>query len=111
MDQSSNLPTDPRALSLADRRALGQLLHAENRHWLERLDALAEPRPDRDLPAFLLATPAFAGLALRIGTARRRRELATATADELDRFVEAYRYYLRTCAGEDVFTGQGRRAS
>ena len=110
MDQP-NLPTDPRNLDLAARRALCQRLQAANRAWSERLAVLAEPRPDRDFPAFLLATPAFAGLAQQIGGARSRRELSTATADELDRFVDAYRYYLRTCAGEDAFAPPNRRAS
>lgn len=107
----SPLPADPRALDLAERRAACQRLHAENRLWLDRLTRLAEPRPERDFPAFLLATPAFRQLAEQLETATSRRDLSTATADEVDRFVDAYRYYLRTCAGEDPFAGQGRRAS
>lgn len=106
-----NDPFDPRSLDLDQRRELCQQMLPQNRAWLERLARLAEPRPDRDFPGFLLATPAFAELSRRIGAAQQRGDLSTAVADELDHFVEAYRYYLRTCAGEDVFSGQGRRAS
>lgn len=106
-----NAPFDPRSLDLDQRRQLCQQLHQQNRAWLERLGQLAEPRPDRDFPGFLLATPAFAELSRRIGAAQRRGDLSTAVADELDHFVEAYRYYLRTCSGEDVFASQGRRTS
>lgn len=110
MDHSNDPPFEPRNLSLAERHDLAQRLHRDNQTWLARLADLAEPKPDRDFPAFLLATPAFADLTARIGNAQHRRELCTAVADELDHFVDAYRYYLRTDAGEDVFSNN-RRAS
>jgi hypothetical protein len=95
---------DPRAIGLAERRATATRMHREQRAWLERLRALVEgPAPGADFPAFLLATPPFAKLALRLGTATTRAELPTETADELERFVDAFRDYLRTDVGEDVF--------
>ena len=57
-----------------------------------------------DFPAFLLATPPFQELANRLLKAKTRSQLPPATADELDWFVAAFRDYLRTCAGEDVFS-------
>jgi len=97
---------DPRAITLQQRRNTSIRMHAEQGHWLGRLRALAEaPLPADDFPAFLLATPPFAELARRLGSARRRLELAPATADELDWFVAAFRDYLRTSDGEDVFSG------
>ena len=109
MPTQDAFPDDPRALSLAARRAECQRRQADNQRWLDRLRALAEPQPAADFPAFLLATPPFADLARRLGGAARRRDLPTGLADELDRFVEAYRAYLRTCSGEDAFL-PGRRA-
>jgi hypothetical protein len=97
---------DPRAITLQQRRATSIRMHAEQSHWLIRLRKLAEaPLPADDFPAFLLATPPFAELTHRIGRANRRAELAPATADELDWFLAAFRDYLRTCDGEDVFSG------
>lgn len=98
--------TDPRALPLAERRsALAQHTAAQSK-WLERLRVLAEPpAPDDEFPAFLLATPAFAELAQSIGDASQRSELTTAVADEIDWFVQSFADYLRTCDGEDSFTG------
>jgi hypothetical protein len=97
---------DPRAITLQQRRATRTSMQSEQSRWLDRLRALAEaPVPADDFPAFLLATPPFAELARRLGTATRRAQLAPATADELDWFIAAFRDYLRTCDGEDVFSG------
>ena len=96
---------DPRALRLAHRRKMRASLQRENDWWLERLQSLCEsPRPDFDFPAYLLATPPFRDLAGKLATATQRRMLDLATADELDWFVTAFRDYLRTEAGEDVFS-------
>lgn len=96
---------DPRALSLDERRAFADRLAAEQDSWLIRLGILAEGRkPDPDFPAFLLATPAFAGLAQAVGKAQHRAELQTGVADELDWFLERFANYLRTDEDEDVFT-------
>jgi hypothetical protein len=95
---------DPRALTLAERRETRRRMRAENEQWLARLEQLADaPKPGADFPAFLLATEPFADLARRLGDATCRRELAAAVADELDWFVDAFRDYLRTVDGEDVF--------
>lgn len=100
---------DPRALSLQARRATANRMHREQNHWLQRLVRLAEPpQPERDFPAFLLATPPFADLARRIGDAADRSKLPTAVADELDWFVGAFRDYLRSSDGEDVFAADQR---
>ena len=103
--------TDPRAIGLADRHRALARMGREQVRWLDRLHALAEaPAPDRDFPAFLLATPPFRDLAHKLAAATSRRELDAATADELDWFVRAFRDYLRTSDGEDVFSS-GHRGS
>lgn len=100
---------DPRALSLPQRRTALRRLQREQTEWLARLQLLAEaPLPEQDFPAFLLATAPFHDLATRLGAARRRAELPPAVADELDWFVRAFRDYLRTRDGEDVFSGGHR---
>ncbi len=100
---------DPRAITLQARRATCASMHDEQSHWLPRLQKLAEPpAPDRDFPAFLLATPHFADLARRIGDTTDRRKLPVAVADELDWFLEVFRDYLRTSDGEDVFSPDHR---
>lgn len=102
---------DPRAITLQERRATAARLAAEQQFWLERLTRLCEPPvPGRDFPAYLLATPAFADLAARLGTAQHRRQLPLAVADELDWFVAAFADYLKTVDGEDVFA-QGSRSA
>lgn len=81
-------------------------LQRENDWWLTRLQGLCEsPKPDADFPAYLLATPPFRDLAGKLAAATRRKDLDLAAADELDWFVRAFRDYLRTEAGEDVFSG------
>lgn len=95
---------DPRAITLEERRATAARMHREQQVWLERLQALAEPpKPGKDFPAFLLATPVFADLAQRLGAATQRAHLPTDVADELDWFVQAFAGYLHTCDGEDAF--------
>jgi hypothetical protein len=87
---------DPWSLTLAERRELEGVMQSEQRRWLPRLDALAEP-PELapDFPAFLLETPAFQDLREAIGDAREPAELTTAAADLLQHFVDRYRGYLR----------------
>jgi len=101
---------DPRAITLQQRRETRRQLQHEQDSWLGRLRLLAEaPLPNDDFPAFLLATPPFQELAQRLGTAVTRQQLPPATADELDWFLQAFRDYLRTCDGEDVFAGSSQR--
>jgi hypothetical protein len=102
---------DPRAIGLAARHRVLARMRREQEWWLARLQQLAEPpAPDRDFPAFLLALPPFGDLARRLARASARHDLPVAVADELDWFVRAFRDYLRTDAGEDVFSG-GHRPS
>lgn len=110
MDHTDDFPSDPRSLPLPERLAWRDRLQHAQGHWSARLRALTDPAPGGDFPAFLLATPPLRGLVQRLGPARRRADLPTGVADELDRFVDAYRQYLRTCAGEDVFATGARRA-
>ena len=96
---------DPRAIRLAHRRKMRASLQRENDWWLDRLQQLCEaPKPEFDFPAYLLATPPFRELARKLAAATRRPMLDSAAADELDWFVRAFRDYLRTEAGEDVFS-------
>lgn len=98
---------DPRALPLAERRALADRMANEQQAWLARLRNLVEPpAPDEDFPAFLLATPAFGDLSTRLGDAERRADLPTDVADELDWFAASFADYLRTCEGEDSFSSR-----
>jgi hypothetical protein len=102
---------DPRAIPLAERRDLATLHAKEQRDWLGRLAALAEPPvQDERFPAFLLGIPPFADLGRRVGTAQHRHELSTEVADELDWFVRAFADYLKTAEGEDVFADSRRHA-
>lgn len=105
---ADGFPRDPRTPDLDERRQWLCRLQRAQAHWLPRLQRLCETAPAADFPAFLLATPAFAPLRARIGAAAHRADLGTATADELDHFVAAYRDYLRTSAGEDVFAVRPR---
>lgn len=99
---------DPRSLPLADRRQAAVDLHLQQSRWLARLQPLIEPPAlEPDFPAFLLATAPFAQLARRLGGATDRTQLPPEIADELDWFVDAFRDYLRTCDGEDVFEHSG----
>ncbi len=100
---------DPRAITIQERRATASRMAAEQAHWLQRLQGLIEGAPlPREFPAFLLATPPFAELAQRLGAARRRGDLPTEVADELDWFVAAFRLYLVTDEGENAFAGEAR---
>ena len=106
---SHDLPTDPRTLTLQQRRINQSLMPREQRFWLERLRQLAEGAPPgSDFPAFLLATAAFRELAQHLAKATKRAQLPATVADEMDRFVEAYGDYLRTCDGEDAFATSHR---
>jgi hypothetical protein len=102
---------DPRAIGLAERHKVLMGMRREQALWLDRLQSLTEaPKPDRDFPAFLLATPPFQDLARRLSRAAARAQLPPATADELDWFVQAFRDYLRTADGEDAFSPPHRRS-
>ena len=86
---------DPWSLGPDERLALRDALRESQSAWLRVLADLVEPpRPDGDFPAFLLDTPPFARLRDAIGSARSAADLDTATADELQRFVDRYRGYL-----------------
>lgn len=101
---ANDFPSDPRLLPLAERQRWARRLDQAQRHWLQRLARLVEPpAPLADFPAFLLETPPFRDLHRRLGDARLLRQLPVATADELQRFVDAYREYLRSSAGEQSF--------
>jgi hypothetical protein len=100
---------DPRALTLPERQRALARMQREQSFWLDRLGDLTEaPKPERDFPAFLLATPAFRDLAHKLLLATARHELPTDVADELDWFVRAFAEYLRSAAGEDVFSASHR---
>lgn len=106
---TDNFLADPRTIPLPARRAVLGTMQREQAYWLERLRLLAEPpEPERDFPAFLLATQAFGQLAAGLAAVTTRSELPLAVADELDWFVRAFRDYLRTADGEDVFSAGHR---
>jgi hypothetical protein len=89
------LTDDVWALRVPERKKLMQDFRQAQRSWLPRLRAMVEPPlPADDFPAFLLELPAFRSLKLRIGSARERSEIDTATADELQHFVDRYRDWL-----------------
>ena len=97
--------SDPRALTLPQRRAARARMQREHDFWLDRIRALAEaPLPDADFPAFLLATAPFHELAARLLPAVQRQQLAAEAADELDWFLAAFRNYMLTREGEDAFS-------
>lgn len=107
---TDDFPADPRAMTLQQRRSHHSRMHKEQRFWLERLRQLAEGSPpERDFPAFLLATPAFRELAQHLAKATSRAQLTAQVADEMDRFVQAFSDYLRTCDGEDSFASSRPR--
>lgn len=86
---------DPWSLTPTERQELLAERGASQAKWMTVLPELVEPpAPERDFPAFLLDTERFAKLREAIGEARSRRDLNTATADELQRFVDCYREYL-----------------
>ncbi|MHC4514946.1 MAG: hypothetical protein ACYS5W_14720 [Planctomycetota bacterium] len=86
---------DPGSLGHAERQAMAAAGRAQQKVWLPRLNALVEPPTlTETFPAFLLETPAFAGLRAAIGAARHRHDLDTATADELEHFADRYRTWL-----------------
>lgn len=86
---------DPWALTLGERWRLAESLAGSQEVWLRRLRRLVEPPlPDGEFPAFLLELAPFSRLRREIGTAEQPRQLSTAAADELQRFVDRYRTYL-----------------
>ncbi len=95
-----SLPTlsdcwDPGSLDRAERNALGAAAGPEQAAWLPRLNAMIEPPLlTQSFPAFLLETPMFKNLRAAVAGARQRRDLDTATADELQHFVDRYRTWL-----------------
>ena len=96
--------TDPRTLTLPERRAARDQYDRDQTSWLARLRLLAEdPLPGNDFPAFLLATQTFADLARKLKNAKTRHQLPIEVQDEVDWFVRAFADYLRTQEGEDVF--------
>ncbi len=95
----AHVADDPWDLSLAERSELARSAATSQERWLPRLRQLVEPPlPGRDFPAFLLDLPPFSRLQAEVGDARRPSELATATADELQRFTDHYRAYLSASA-------------
>lgn len=89
------LENDPWSLSVAERECALDLNAACNERWRARLVRLVEPPlPDASFPAFLLETARFADLGRAVARARRRVDLGTATADELQRFVDLFRAWV-----------------
>jgi len=107
LQAAQKLTHDPWSLSLPERLDL-LAEHAQAQHrWLQILVGLVEPpAPTSEFPAFLLATPPFARLRAAIANARSTHDLDTATADELQRFVDCYRNYLN--ADVEVTTASAR---
>jgi hypothetical protein len=86
---------DPGSLGHAERHALAAVSGREQARWLPRLNALVEPPVlTETFPAFLLETPMFDHLRAAIAGARHPSDLDTATADELQHFVDRYRTWL-----------------
>lgn len=93
------LHDDPWSLSLDERRRVAGFQGSAQKDWIATLPALVEPpTPARDFPAFLLETPAFASLRRAIAGKALRVQLDTATADELQRFVDLFRNYMHELA-------------
>jgi hypothetical protein len=87
---------DPWSLNFEQRQRVVAMLPEAQDYWLARLPGLVEPpAPGPGFPACLLACARFADLREAIGAATRRSELATATADELQRFVDLFSLWLR----------------
>jgi hypothetical protein len=94
-DLVSRLADDPWSLTLSERHDLRARHAAAQGRWLPRIRCLVEPpMPADSFPAFLLAIPPFARLGRNIGDAATSTDLALATADELQHFVDRYRTYL-----------------
>jgi len=86
---------DPWSLTMPERKTLLAALSDSQSRWMKLLPDLVEPpSPGPSFPAFLLDTAPFARLRRAIGDARSWRDLDTATADELQRFVDCYRDWL-----------------
>lgn len=86
---------DPFSLDHDERNQLLEQNRGAQSAWLPVLARLVEPpAPDATFPAFLLETEAFTKLRRAIGEAQGAGDLDTATADEVQRFVDCYRDYL-----------------
>lgn len=86
---------DPWSLTLSERNSVAVRMPEQQAQWLRLLPNLVEPpTPAPDFPAFLLETERFAALRRAIEGKLTHSELDTATADELQRFVDLYRNYL-----------------
>ena len=95
---------DPRALTMEERFAARERMHAAQQRWLSRIRDLAEdPQPEDDFPAFLLETRPFHELARALNGAARAKDLSTEDADQLAWFIRAFADYMRTRDGEEVF--------
>ena len=91
----NRLGNNPWHLGPQDRQTLLNTMSRSQKHWLPRLTQMVEPpHPQDGFPAFLLDTKPFESLRQAIGEAHHRSQLDTATADELQRFVDLYRCYL-----------------
>ena len=98
--QADKLLDDPWSLTLPEREELLATRSDSQAKWMSLLPDLIEPpTPEPSFPAFLLDTEPFARLREAIGEAQSRRDLDTATADELQHFVDCYRSYLQDGAG------------
>ncbi len=89
------LQDNPWSLLLGERQDLMGAMIRHQSSWLTRLTHLVEPPYIADtFPAFLLESSAFGSLREAIGDATSSAELDTATADELQYFVDHYRHYM-----------------
>ena len=85
------LHDDPWSLNAHERQALLAEMAPSQESWLRVLPDLVEPPAPTDaFPAFLLDTEPFGALRRAIGSATTAVDLDTATADELQRFVDRY---------------------
>ena len=83
------LDDDPFALTAAERRELGSSMRAEQAAWQVLLTRAAGHPIAADFPAFLLATPAFAGIAASVRRLARQREEAR-DRGRMERFLDQY---------------------
>lgn len=94
-DLLRRLEDDPWSLSAAERARALELCADRNERWLEHVARLVEPPlPGPGFPAFLLETAPFDRLGHAVARALGRRDLDTATADELQRFVDLFGDWL-----------------
>ena len=95
LEIAEKLAFDPWSIPVEQRQKLMTEQATAQTRWLAVLTDLVEPpAPGPDFPAFLLDSPAFDRLRNAIHGASSTHDLDTATADELQRFVDCYRGYL-----------------